>query len=270
MIIDAQAEKLRLTGKMNSWAKKKTEGVVKEILPRGLRLSRPLSLASAVYFKGDWESAFKASNTRNEYFHRLNGKTKVPFMIKERCRFMYGSFEDFKLLKLQYKQGQRLDKQFAMYIFLPHEQDGLKDLLHKFNSNPSLLHPENLCIQNQKFSKVSIPKLKFSYKFNARNLVTRKGLTLPFDEENADFTNMVDLVDPRFNAYIKSIHHNACIEVDEKGVKAAAVTSVAVGLLACGRWPTLSFVADHPFMFMIIEDRSKLITFVGAVLDPAS
>jgi serpin B len=58
------------------------------------------------------------------------------------------------------------------------------------------------------------------------------------------------------------------IKVDEKGTVAAACTW---GLMAGGgRDPNpISFVADHPFMFMIREDTSRVVLFVGAVLDPS-
>ena len=32
--------------------------------------------------------------------------------------------------------------------------------------------------------------------------------------------------------------------------------------------PKPSFVAEHPFMFMIVEDFSNLVLFTGAVVNP--
>jgi serpin B len=54
--------------------------------------------------------------------------------------------------------------------------------------------------------------------------------------------------------------------VDEKGTKAAAVTSVEVGVTSA---PPM-FTADRPFLFAIRERLSGTILFVGLVHDPTA
>ena len=155
-----------------------------------------------------------------------------------------------------------------MYIFLPHARGGQKDLVAKFNSDSAALHPKNFPLKTKELSQVWIPKVKFSYDFEAQELMKEKRLTLPFDPDNADFSNMVE---SPVNIYIGEIIHKAFVEVNEEGTEAAAVTVVLMGCgCAPGRVkpPKPSFVADHPFMFMIIEDSSKLVVFTGAVLNP--
>lgn len=74
-----------------------------------------------------------------------------------------------------------------------------------------------------------------------------------------------------YNVNSRTILHTACIEVDEKGTVAAAATRVQLATAAAPRKykpPTESFVADHPFVFTIIEDSSKLVLFTGAVVNP--
>jgi len=60
---------------------------------------------------------------------------------------------------------------------------------------------------------------------------------------------------------------------NEKGTKAAAVTvcDIRPQILCCVEVPTpppINFVADHPFLFLIREDLTGTILFVGQVLDP--
>ncbi|PWA43354.1 hypothetical protein CTI12_AA536220 [Artemisia annua] len=56
-------------------------------------------------------------------------------------------------------------------------------------------------------------------------------------------------------------------EVDERGTKAAACSVVCGRPMACARKnykpppPPPSFVADHPFMFMIREDAAQAVLF---------
>ena len=263
-----QAEKVK--EEVNSWAEKETKGLIKEVLSPNIQLEPPICLANALYFKAAWKTPFRASNTRDEDFYLLNGETtKVPFMTMRDEPYSFGSFKDFKLLRLLYQRGQYTEKRcFAMYIFLPHMRDGLKDLVDKFNSDSAALHPKNFPLKIEELSRVWIPKAKFLYEFEAQELMQAKSLTLPFDKDNADFSNMVE--SPK-NIYIGSIIHKAFVEVNEEGTEAAAVTvclmrcTAAPGML---KRPKPSFVADHPFMFMIVEDFSNLVVFTGAVLNP--
>jgi serpin B len=74
------------------------------------------------------------------------------------------------------------------------------------------------------------------------------------------------------NLYVSNIFHKSFIELNEKGTKAAAVTA-AKHLFLCRKRTRLlqkpiDFVADHPFLFLIREDLSGTIPFIGQVLNP--
>lgn len=256
---------------MNSWAEKATKGLIKEIVPRETELGPPLCLANALYFKGEWESQFHGSSTIHEDFHLLNGETAiVPFMTKYDELFSYGEFEDFKLLRLPYQRGPDMNKQFSMYIFLPNARCGLENLIKKLESDPKMLQSKMLNLNSEELSQVWKPKMKFSHGFKAIELMKAKGLTLPFDRNEADFSRMVRTPNG-VTVYVNIILHKAFVEVNEEGTEAAAVTFVGTALGCSGpgmKRPKPSFVAEHPFMFMIVEDFSKLVLFTGAVVNP--
>ncbi|KAI8554681.1 hypothetical protein RHMOL_Rhmol05G0117400 [Rhododendron molle] len=60
-------------------------------------------------------------------------------------------------------------------------------------------------------------------------------------------------------------------QVDEKGTEAAVITLAEVVATSkrAHRSPKLSFIADHPFLFMIKEEMSGLFFFMRAVLNPS-
>ncbi|KAK1407489.1 hypothetical protein QVD17_39105 [Tagetes erecta] len=91
-------------------------------------------------------------------------------------------------------------------------------------------------------------------------------LVSPFTKE----ASLTEMIDPSAcqNMYASSIHHASFIEVNEEGTKAAA--AFAVVLMGSSRMikPKVDFVADHPFLFVIREDVSGAVLFVGEVIEP--
>jgi serpin B len=70
--------------------------------------------------------------------------------------------------------------------------------------------------------------------------------------------------------YVRKAKHTAGIEVDEEGTVAYAATVSTIeawGAEAPEAPPV--FRADHPFLFMIIDDITGTILFLGRVADPA-
>jgi serpin B len=64
--------------------------------------------------------------------------------------------------------------------------------------------------------------------------------------------------------------HKAFVDVNEEGTEAAAATGVVVRPMAMRRPdPPVIFRADHPFVFMIRDNRSGSILFLGRIIDPS-
>ena len=107
---------------------------------------------------------------------------------------------------------------------------------------------------------------KFSFEFEASETVKEMGLVLPFMSVG-EFTEMV-VDSPHSNLLsLSKVFHKSYIEVNEEGTEAAASTAPTF-VKFCAGLSTPSFVADHPFMFMIREETSGIVFFIGAVLNP--
>ncbi|GJS11644.1 serpin-ZX [Tanacetum coccineum] len=222
--------------KINSWADKKTKGLIPTVLTENdLTGEEDLVFDNALYFKGTWSNPFKANMTKKKKFKLINGKTvSAPFMTNYE-KFHYDS------------------------------KDGLQDLLQMFHSDNALFYGD-FNLEKRKLDEVWIPKFKITYKFEAQDVMEEMGLTLPFDPNNKEITKIVGEW-----TYVSKVLQKSFIEVDETGTEAPAVSIMSMRKGCCRPPPPpppASFVADHPFMFMIREDTSRAVFFIGAVLNP--
>lgn len=255
---------IEVIDELNTWAKVHTNGLIKEILSRkrdSIEIIRnsTLILANAVYFKGAWRRKFDANLTKDNDFYLLDGSTvKVPFMSNYKDQYLR-DYDGFQVLCLPYVEDQR---QFSMYIYLPNEKDGLATLLEKISSEPGFFD-NHIPLHRISIGDFRIPKFKLAFEFKASDILKDMGLTSPFTSEGS-LTEMVESYD---NLYVSTILHKACIEVDEEGTEAAAVTVAIMTVQCLIQKP--DFVADHPFLFTVREDKSGVILFMGQVLDPS-
>ena len=70
----------------------------------------------------------------------------------------------------------------------------------------------------------------------------------------------------REKLYISAVIHKAFVDVNEAGTEAAAATAVVMERLSMPQ--PGAFRADHPFLFLIRENRTGSVLFVGRVVNP--
>ncbi|KAA8537697.1 hypothetical protein F0562_027313 [Nyssa sinensis] len=262
--VDFQTKALEVTNEVNLWAERETNGLVKEVLPSGsVDSSTRLIFANALYFKGAWNEKFNASATKDHDFHILNGSSvRVPFMTSKKKQVIK-AFDGFKVLGLPYKQGED-KRRFSMYFFLPDAKDGLPALVEKVGSESGFLD-RHLPYQQVEVGDFQIPRFKISFGFEASKVLKELGLVLPFSSEG--LTEIVDSPSGR-NLYVSSIFHKSFMEVNEEGTEAAAATAGVIKLRGLLLPDKIDFVADHPFLFLIREDMTGVVLFIGHVLNP--
>uniref|UniRef100_A0A0D9XQF6 Serpin domain-containing protein n=1 Tax=Leersia perrieri TaxID=77586 RepID=A0A0D9XQF6_9ORYZ len=240
---------------INSCVKDSTKGTVAALLPAGtIDQNTGLVLGSALYFRGRWLDRSDLRRTIEQKFFCLDGTyVEVPFVEYDRTR-LFAVHDDFKVIKLPYKQGNN-ERKFSMYIFLPRDPDGLFELTQKVFSEPMFLEqhlPREKCHVG-----ISVPKFTISFQIDVKDFLKDMGLELPFLRD-AEFSDMIKEDDSSDPLFLSDVLHKAVLEVDEKGIDE---TSVSMGL---GKpLPAQRFNADHPFFFMIREEVSGTIIFMG-------
>ena len=75
---------------------------------------------------------------------------------------------------------------------------------------------------------------------------------------SADFSRIAD------DIAVSSVSHRAKVIVDENGTKAAAVTDIMIaGTAAMETEETYTFIVDRPFVYVIEDQDTGMILFVG-------
>lgn len=242
---------------INTWVEKKTHDKIKDIIsPNTLSAFTRLVLVNAIYFKGNWRSQFEKKATRKtDFYVSPSESVSVPMMYQEE-NFGYGVNSLIQILELPY-EGYDL----SMIILLPQKKDGLREIERSLNVRSLKRWTNNL--RKQKV-RVFFPKFKMTNQFGMAPMLESMGMPDAFSSRQADFSGM----DGRKGGlFIGNVIHKAFIEVDEKGTEAAAATAVVMRMTSM---PAASpvFRADHPFVFVIRDNTSGSVLFMGRVSKP--
>lgn len=243
---------------INAWVEKNTNNKIRNILSQGdLNALTRLVLVNAIYFYADWATPFKKELTKTKDFTFIDGsKDTVPFM-KQGGRYNY--YEDSKIqaLEIPYK-----DDKASMVILLPNTSNGISELGKSLDYKYYQKIIESL--QSTDVS-LSLPKFKMDFKFELGSTLSQMGMPLAFSQTGADFSGMTG----SRNLFISKVIHQAFVNVDEKGTEAAAATAVTMErTMAPKHVEPKIFNADHPFIFLIKDNTTGSILFMGKIMKP--
>jgi len=149
------------------------------------------------------------------------------------------------------------DKSFC--VILPKEREGISSL--ETTMNKPLL---DTIFKHVVLTEVdlSLPKFKLEASYSLNESLSRLGLKKAFTN-GADFSG----ISLQSNLKISEVLHKAYIQVNEFKTEAAGVTALTVADILMPvehlKPDTKIFNADHPFLFMIVDTKTKGIIFMG-------
>jgi serpin B len=242
---------------INQWVENKTNEKIKDLLAPGvLDPYTKIVLVNAVYFKANWSNLFKANDTAQLPFHFSRSDASVP-MMQQTNHFKIAQNDAAQILELPYQ-----DNRISMIVVLPTDWK-----LSSFEPTvTSELLTSWLTDMKEQLVAVKLPKFKFSYGVtDLSSSLSKMGMADAFSKE-ADFSGMSG--GTKF--CISHVLHKAFVNVDEKGTEAAAATAVAARAMVVReeKEVPIRFTADHPFLFLIRDNQTHSILFIGRVADP--
>jgi len=241
---------------INAWVDENTKGKIKEIVRPPIDPLTVMFLINAIYFKGTWTYQFDEDLTRDDMFFLPDGSETSCNMMAQKALHMYYSNNRFQAIDMLYGQGS-----FTMTIFLPYWEIDLDAFI-------ATMEPDSLQHWISHFYSdtvdVYLPRFTLEYELSLNDALTALGMGIAFTPYAADFTKMYQDAD----IYISAVKHKTFVKVNEEGTEAAAVTSVEMGATSVDPIMPITFRADHPFVFMIRENESGTILFIGKIVDP--
>jgi serine protease inhibitor len=240
---------------MNQWIDDKTHGRIQNYITEFNPLPAMVAF-NTLYFNGKWQSPFDKSKTQKEDFHLNNGKIAKVDMMNAENRIHY--YEDDQI------QAGEFDYYGCnMLVILPKSNTG--EFVRNLNYAEIQKTYSNL--ESIKV-KIKFPKYSFKQKNKLADHLKTMGLESAFDSRNADFTRIADRSEG-FNLFVSDISQECFISVDEEGTEAAALTSVTLyGSAIPKENVPLELYLNKPFIFVIRDDRTGLILFIGKVENP--
>lgn len=248
--------------KINSWVSEKTHGKIDKIIEK-VGPQAVMYLINALYFKAAWTTSFDKESTYEGAFMLSDGtQGKADYMDfaydQEKPEFYSYSSDwsdenGYSVVRIPYGRDV-----FAFYGIVP--SYGNKTNIDKFIEEIAENGLDSYISQLEKRTfPVRLPKYKFAYEKSLVDVFKSLGMEKAFVDGA-----LMNIAGEPHAPFISDIYHKTFIEVNEEGTEAAAVTSVEVGDNAM----PAGFYADRPFVFLIRDDRTKSVLFIGKVENP--
>lgn len=243
-----------ILSEMNGWIARATNDKITDMLPE-IPKDSILVLLNAIYFNAEWEVPFPMEGTYDEVFHCPSGDQTVSFMHLNEGYFQYVEYGGIKALRMHYK-----DSDMAMDLFIPADKEqNVTELFNGFTfEEKKELYQKLSDSEEILIASLQLPRFEFSPEcISLRDVLIELGMAEAFFT-NADFSLISE------DAFISQVYHKAFIRVDEDGTQAAAATAVMMsrGALILDEDP-ISFEADVPFMYHILDTSDGTILFMG-------
>ena len=231
--------------KINEWCKKKTAGLIPEIItPDSITSDTGLCLTNSIYFESAWSG--DPWNVSEE---------KEAFGEDEETNYMVSSGDTYYENNQATAFGRNYNNGLQFVGILPKEQGNftLKDL-DIYNLLKSTPEYDDV--------KCKMPKLNIETSASLTDTLKDMGMNKILSSE-ADFSGISEQP-----THVGSILQKTKLELDENGTRAAAVTAIMMETMAMPPADPIVKEVDlnRPFAFLIYDSANEEILFMGKVV----
>lgn len=241
---------------VNNWVSTNTNKMIPEIL-KEVPGGTVMMLINAVYFEGKWDTPFTEDNTFQGKFYGTDKESVVDMMHLYGEHFTYIDNGEIKGITLPYDGNS-----IVMKVFMPTADDGdINELFDKLSNEEKQKLIDSLDDgRNVEIDALQLPKFTDEQSIDGLDdILKNMGIQSAYSD-SADFSKIADGI------AVSSVNHRAKVIVDENGTKAAAETDIMIKETAMmPTEETYNFVVDKPFVYVIEDQSTGMILFMGRV-----
>lgn len=238
---------------INKWVDDSTDGMIKEIIDN-IPANAGMYLINAMAFDGEWTTPYEDYQIDEDgIFHNSKGQDEEVTLLHGLEKSFIESDAATGFIK-DYKGGK-----YAFVAILPKDENiSIESFMENMTGEDFI---ELIESETGKYDVyTSIPKFKQEYSVNLNDALKSLGINRAFDLSDAEFKTMAST-----ELYVENVLHKVFIELDEKGTKAAAATSVQMSVKSMPDPSQEREVKlERPFVYAIIDKESNLPVIIGA------
>nr|AAB06193.1 47 kDa heat shock protein [Danio rerio] len=237
---------------INEWAAKTTDGKLPEIT-KDVKNTDGAMIVNAMFFKPHWDEKFHHKMVDNRGFLVTRSHTvSVPMMHRTG---IYGFYEDTENRFLIVSIALAHKKSSMIFIMPYHVEplDRLENLLTRQQLDTWISKLEERAVA------ISLPKVSMEASHDLQKHLGELGLTEAVDKSKADLSN----ISGKKDLYLSNVFHASSLEWDTEGNPFDPSIFGSEKM----RNPKL-FYADHPFIFLVKDNKTNSILFIGRLVRP--
>jgi len=239
---------------INAWVKNKTHDRIESILDQP-NPALVAFLANATYFEAKWTKKFTRTDWKLPFTTEDGAKEEVAVLTDDRM-VRYAEGESYSAIELSYGEDQGM----SMILALP-TKGTMGEFVAKLTDKSLNGLIESVMKANPSLTNVAVPKFKIEITSPMTQALKDLGAVSLFSEQ-ADLSGIAQ------GMMVSNVLQKTFIKVYEEGTIAAAVTGIGFSIASVPPTPTYSFVADRPFFYLLRENKTGTILFVGTVMKP--
>jgi serpin B len=231
---------------INEWAADNTNDLIPELLAQPLPTNTVLALLNATLLDAKWRQTF--TDVDQHVFTNASGQQQTVAGFAETDNFQFLETDDALSVAIEYEGSQ-----VSLMIIVPNDIETYSanltaaDISQRHNNSQSALLA--LTVPNWEIeSSIDFTQLPMTSSLVGRML------------------NMTRMTPEATCCEITSFKQQAVIEVDKDGTRAAAVTSIGVGVTSVQIPEPRVVSIDKPFLYFIRDEPTGTILFSGRVL----
>lgn len=261
---EVKYDKFKNANNINKWIEDSTLGLIKNMIDDSI-VENPTTeviLVNALALKLNFKEKFNEAVKDTFYVDNKKQDVKMMSIITDNKDNKY--YKDDKITVIRKDLVKEGNYEFEFIAIEPKED--LSKYINSFSKKElDKILKLTKSVNNSEELNIKIPKFSYEYDLKLVPDLISLGVKDMFDINSANLSRL-----SKKELFVSDALHKALIDVDENGIKAAAVTAIIANDSLGIKDPKerIDITFDNPFMYLIRNKNNGDIWFIGTVYEP--